>query len=197
MAPLYDDIYRYNMNREDITRAVTRPQDQDLAVLLPTRKSVGLQTIPHGVYLHARKRDHQIPHGVTYLCTDIQKRFRAWPILARIKITGLQHPIPSTGTRFLDDDIATALDALSGTMLGEDNDRRPFEAMWPGPAELFLLHRPDQPMLEVDFELGWSGGNRTLGTCEFGDLRKLTRSGQPLQKFCHDLPSWRHTPPQH
>ena len=165
--------------------------DHESTAVVNTLEGVGVRTILDGLYLHALELEYQIPEGVKYFCTDIKGRFQAWPIAARITIDGLQHPIPSTGDWFLDVEIAVALKKLSGQKLDSGKYRAPFEEHWQAPAELILLKDPDSPLPDIDFELGWEpGGGRTLGSCDFGDLRALTQSGRKLKDYYGDLPGW-------
>ena len=165
--------------------------DHERVAVVNTRKDVGVITVKRGLYLHLLELEYQIPEGVKYFCTDIEGRFRVWPIAARITIKGLQHPIPSTGDWLLDVEIAVALKKLSGQNLDSGKYRAPFEEHWQRPSELILLKDPDNPLPDIDFELGWEpGGGRSLGSCDFGDLRALTQSGRKLTDYKKDLPGW-------
>lgn len=196
MTTPHDWAEKHGMGTTKILRKAQSPRDGDRVAVVTTREQVGLRTIAHGVYLHDLGLDQQVPHGTPYFCTDQKGRFQAWRIIARIKIAGLQHPIPGTGKKILDDRIAQALAALSGTMMGSGADRRLFEDHWPAPAELFLLDT-SAPLPDVDFMLDWNGGNRTMGSCDLGDLRRITRAGRKLGKIGEDLPSWRSAPRRH
>lgn len=189
LSSLGEMIQDLDLDVDELHRETQKILDSRRVAMPNTRHKVGIVTIGYGIYLHDLGLARQIPEDVHYFCTDIEKRFRAWPINARITIDGLQHPIPSTGEQFLDDDIAAALAKLSGTILGEGKARAPFEEHWQGPAELFLLHKPEKPLVDIDFELGWEGGGRALGSCDLGDLRALTQSGRKLEHYT-DLPSW-------
>src|SRR5699024_7727086 len=160
----------YPVHPTDRRRKMTLPLldnreigDHERVAVVNTRKDVGVITVKRGLYLHLLDLEYQIPEGVKYFCTDIKGRFQAWPIAARITIKGLQHPIPSTGDWFLDVEIAVALKKLSGQELDSGKCRAPFEEHWQAPSELSLLKDPDNPLPDIDFELGWEpGGGRSL-----------------------------------
>src|SRR5699024_781968 len=136
LSPLDKNTQNLGLDTDDADPKAQKIDDSERVAMVNTRKDVGVITVKLGLYLHLLTLPYQIPEGVRYFCTDIKGRFRVWPIAARITIKGLQHPIPTTGDRFLDAEIAAALKNLSGTILGSGKSRAPFEEHWQRPSEL-------------------------------------------------------------